>query len=282
MTQTTNQLLGYPDDARLLLLNCDDFGMCHSNNAATLQALTAGIATSASIMMPCPAAPEAVQILRDHPDLPFAVHLTLVSEFPGYRWGPVAPAERVSTLIDESGKLYAYDQIPALLERATLDQVEIEYRAQIDALINTGLTPSHLDWHCIPDGGRQDIFDLTFRLAREYGLALRVHEIDHRERCHRERLPAHNHPVVDSYHLGSATKPQVFRDMLRVLPPGLTEWAVHPSLGNAESQAIEPDTWQIRKADFDFLVSEESRELIAEEGITLLDYRPLQAIWNGA
>ena len=28
----TNQLLGYPNDARLLIVNADDFGMCHTIN----------------------------------------------------------------------------------------------------------------------------------------------------------------------------------------------------------------------------------------------------------
>ena len=33
-TSTTNRLLGYPDDARLLLVNADDFGMYQSINEA--------------------------------------------------------------------------------------------------------------------------------------------------------------------------------------------------------------------------------------------------------
>ena len=38
--------------------------------------------------------------------------------------------------------------------------------------------------------------------------------------------------------------------------------------------------WPKRAADLRFLVSREARETVAAEGIILLDYRPLQAIWS--
>jgi chitin disaccharide deacetylase len=61
---------------------------------------------------------------------------------------------------------------------------------------------------------------------------------------------------------------------------GLSEWAVHPSLGNAESQAIDPGGWQVRQTDFEFLMSSEAQEIILQEGIILLSYKPLQALWQ--
>jgi hypothetical protein len=67
--------------------------------------------------------------------------------------------------------------------------------------------------------------------------------------------------------------------MLRELPAGLSEWAVHPGLGTAEARAID-GWWPKRAADLRFLVSREAREAIAAEGIVLLDYRVLQAIWD--
>jgi predicted glycoside hydrolase/deacetylase ChbG (UPF0249 family) len=50
----TNSLLGYPADARLLIINADDFGMCHAVNEASLRALKEGLASSCSLMTPCP------------------------------------------------------------------------------------------------------------------------------------------------------------------------------------------------------------------------------------
>ena len=50
----TNRLLGYPEDARLLIINADDFGMCHSVNEAVFRALERGVLRSTTLMVPCP------------------------------------------------------------------------------------------------------------------------------------------------------------------------------------------------------------------------------------
>jgi predicted glycoside hydrolase/deacetylase ChbG (UPF0249 family) len=277
----SNSMLGYPDDARLLIINADDFGMCHSVSEAILQGLKHGVVMSTTLMTTCPWAPYAMQLLQENPDISFGVHLTLVSDFGIYRWGPIACRENVSSIVDESGFFFRYERIPDLLAQAKLAELEIEFRAQIDTVLNAGLRPTHLDWHCIADGGREDIFNLAFRLAREYGLAMRVHDRSRAERLRLQKLPANDHDLLDSYGLPTEGKSALYAQLLRDLPVGLSEWAVHPSLGNAESQALEPDGWRIRRADFDFVTSPEARDIIEREGIVLLDYRALQKRWVG-
>ena len=274
-----NELLGYPADARLLIVNADDFGMYHAINAAILRTLTEGVVRSTTLMAPCPWARHAMRLLRDHPDIACGVHLTVVSEFADYRWGPLTPWDRVPSLLDETGFFYSDDRQAELLARARLDELEAEFRAQIEAVLTAGLRPTHLDWHCLYDGGRPDIFDLTLGLAREYGLALRVFDANRSDRLRRQGLPTADHGVMDSTRLARANKAARFVRMLRELPAGLSEWAVHPGLGTAEAQAID-DCWATRAADLRFLVSREARETIAREGIVLLDFRALQAIWN--
>ena len=63
----TNRLLGYPDDARLLIINADDFGMCHAANAAITRSLTAGVVTSTALMVPCAWTLHAMLWLAAHP-----------------------------------------------------------------------------------------------------------------------------------------------------------------------------------------------------------------------
>jgi chitin disaccharide deacetylase len=277
----TNLLLGYPDDARLLIINADDFGMAHSNNEATMRAIRDGVVRSTSLMVPCPWAPQAMQFLREHPDVPFAVHLTLVSDFVPYRWGPVTSRRDVPSLVDERGYFLPDERREEILTRADIREVEIEFRAQIEIVLAEGLQPTHLDFHCLPDGDREDIYALTFRLAREYGLAMRVHFRHHAAACEGMNLPVNDHGVLDSYSLDPATKSSRYIALLRELPVGLSEWAVHPGLGNEEARAMEPGTWQTRRADLDFVTSREARDVLQEEGIILLDYRALQAIWAG-
>jgi predicted glycoside hydrolase/deacetylase ChbG (UPF0249 family) len=272
-------LLGYPPDARLLIINADDFGVYHGVNAAIFRALTAGIVRSATLMTPCPWARHAMRLLREHPDVPFGIHLTVISEFPDYRWGPLASQDVVPSLLDEHGFFFSNDRQPELLARARLNEVETEFRAQIETVLSAGLSPTHLDWHCLRDGGRPDIFDLTFGLAREYGLALRVFDPTRSELLGQRGLPAADHGVMDSTRLPTAGKTARLVRMLRELPAGLSEWAVHPALGTAEARAID-GWWRKRAADLRFLVSPEARETVATEGIILLDYRALQAIWN--
>jgi predicted glycoside hydrolase/deacetylase ChbG (UPF0249 family) len=75
-------------------------------------------------------------------------------------WKPLAPLEKVPSLLDGSGHLFTPAPRRNCLPRGVLGEVELELRSQIETVLATGLTPTHLDWHALADGGRDDIFDL--------------------------------------------------------------------------------------------------------------------------
>lgn len=276
----TNSLLGYPNDARLLLVNADDFGMYQAINEGIVGAFREGIVRSTSLMVPCPGAGQAMRLLRENPDLRFGVHLSVIRDIDDFHWGPLAPKEQVPSLLDGDGTLYRTARMAELLERAKLDELEIEFRAQIDAVLEAGLRPTHLDWHCLYSGGRADIFHMTLGLANEYGLALRVDSQPFIDQVQSRGLPTSDHDLFDSFSLDLDGKPARYAALLRELPVGLTDWAVHPSLGSPESQAIDRDGWRVRRTDYDFLTSPQAREIIQDEGITLVSYEPLQTVWR--
>lgn len=89
--------LGYPGDARLVIVSCDDLGMCHALNLGVYQSLRQGVATCASIMVPAPWARHAA---ADYRGEDIGVHLTLNAEHPLYRWGPITHAP---SLVDGAG-----------------------------------------------------------------------------------------------------------------------------------------------------------------------------------
>jgi chitin disaccharide deacetylase len=197
----TNRLLGYPDDARLLIINADDFGRSHASNEATLRTLKEGVVSSTTLMVPCPWALHAMRMLSDHPDVSFGVHLTVVSDVPLYRWGSLTSREKVPSLIDEAGFFYHVERIPEFLAQVKLSELEVEFRAQIEAVLAASLKPTHLDWHCLYNGGRADIFEMTVGLAKEYGLAVRVFDRSTGEALQHQGLPTNEHHVLDSYRL---------------------------------------------------------------------------------
>lgn len=274
----TNELLGYPPDARLLIINADDFGMYPAINDAIVAALSEGIVTSTTLMLPCPAAAAALASLKQRPEIAFGVHLTIIRDLPAYRYGPLAPAASVPSLVDAAGYFLTTDDRAQLLEQARLDEVEIEFRAQIDAVLAAGLAPTHLDWHCLYDGGRPDILDLTLALAREYGLAVRVGSTSLARILQRQDLPTNDHGFLDSFSIATVGKAERYAALLHELPPGLSEWAVHPGRATPAAQALD-DGWPVRQADFDFLIAPEARMLIRQEGIILLSYRSIREAW---
>ena len=82
MDRLSSELLGFAPDARVLIVNCDDFGMHDAVNAAVVESIESGIVSSCSLMVPCPAAANAMRLLRERPHIPFGIHLTIIRESP--------------------------------------------------------------------------------------------------------------------------------------------------------------------------------------------------------
>jgi predicted glycoside hydrolase/deacetylase ChbG (UPF0249 family) len=276
----TNQILGYPADARLLIINADDFGMCHAVNEAIVGTLQEGIVRSTTLMVPCPGMLHATHFLADYPEIPFGVHLTAISDSVDNRWRPVTAKEKAPSLIDNAGYYYDFEHMREFLAQVRLDQLEMEFRAQIEVVLAAGLHPTHLDWHSLRISSRGDIFDVMFRLAREHGLALRVFSRSCIDKLQSQGFPTNDYDVLDSYLLDPATKAARYAELLHELPVGLSEWAVHPGLDGPELSALEPGGNHIRQTDYDFLTSQEAKNIVRIEGIILLDYRALQAVWK--
>ena len=67
-------------------------------------------------------------------------------------WGPLTAREQGAVPIDETGYFYNFERMPELLAQAKLDELEMEFRAQIEAVLAANLKPTHLDWHSLRIG----------------------------------------------------------------------------------------------------------------------------------
>jgi hypothetical protein len=115
--QTLAERLGYGPAEKLLIINGDDTGMCHTANVATIDALERGLLTSATIMVPCPWFPEIVDYAKAHPEKGFGLHLVQTSEWVRYRWGTVASRDQVPGLLDPDGDFW--HETPQVYAKAT-------------------------------------------------------------------------------------------------------------------------------------------------------------------
>jgi chitin disaccharide deacetylase len=286
-SQTLAERLGYPPGTKLLIVHADDLGRTHSVNAAAITALEGGTINSASLMAPCPWFPEIADYAKSHPDKDFGLHLTLKSERVYYRWGPVAPADTVPSLVDQDGYLHHdWEKGEHMVgQHINAKEVEIELRAQIERALAMGVRPTHLDSHqyrLIMNG--KELFDTMLRVAHEYKLPIFVTRDWFAGHPYLQESLGPNDLVLDhTVTIGPEVPAEKWAEFyltaLKNLKPGVTEFVIHPGYDDDELRAAtrERSTWGAawRRRDYDFFTSDQFRKVLAEQKIKLITWREL-------
>jgi predicted glycoside hydrolase/deacetylase ChbG (UPF0249 family) len=238
---------------RYLIVHIDDAGMSHSANMGTIDAMENGIASSTSIMVPCPWFVEFAKYAKDHPEKDCGIHLTLTCEWDNYRWGTVAPRGQVPSLVDEDG--YMWDNVEQVIENVKVEEAEIELRAQIEKAKKFGVPITHLDTHMGAVISRPDLVEVYVKLGLEYDLPiLFLRRVDPamtaeypalagRAKEVTRLLDEQGLPVLDSIFqsYGGAThegRRETYLRALRELPPGVSQIIIHCGFDDAELRAI--------------------------------------------
>jgi predicted glycoside hydrolase/deacetylase ChbG (UPF0249 family) len=258
----------------LIIVNCDDLGSCHAANVGVYEALRDGVATSASLMVPCPWARDAAARYRGED---VGVQLTLNAEHDLYRWGPIT---RSPSLLDGDGGFPRTTD--DLWDHADLDEVRRECRAQVERAIYWGFDVSHLDSHMAALELRPEFFDVYLELAVDFRLPLRLGPAS-TERAVGfpfRRLAAEEDVVFPDHfvHVPRAGSRRAVERALLELPEGVTELHVRPAVDAAELRALAPD-WAGRVDDHDLVTGHSSiRSLAQRAGATLIGYRELREL----
>lgn len=279
-----NKLLGYSEDTRLLILHADDLGMSHSTNMALFDAVKSSPLKSGSVMVPCPWFMEMASFLKEHPEIDAGIHLTLNAEWKNYKWDGILPSNEIPSLIDSNG--YFHQNLWQMLKDLNPDEVIREARAQIDRALKFGIKPTHIDVHTGAILMSPVILRQLFSISREYGMPLTIpmnlvkimapHMIS--------EIPD-DVVVVDNFYsmyaeISNGDWNKIYSDIIRSLKPGLNEMVFHLSYDDAEMRAISEDhpefgsAW--RQKDLDFILSDELRTLLKEQGVVLITWRDIQ------
>ena len=273
-----NEALGHGDDARLVIVSCDDLGAFHASNVGVLRALHDGVATCASLMVPAPWSRHAVANLRAGDDI--GVHLTLVSEHADYRWGPLTYAPSL-----QSGDGGFPSTLDDLWEHADRDEVLRECRAQVQRAMLWGVDVTHLAPHLTAITLRPEFFDVYLEVAVEYQLPIRLPStvsttaagFDFRGLARDEGVFFPDHFDHD---WSSGSRERVMRSIAS-LQPGVTEIHVQPVIDSPEVRAVGAVT-QGWIDDLDLVTSRELRGALSAAGAVLIGYREIRDAMRAA
>ncbi|MBO5065487.1 MAG: polysaccharide deacetylase family protein [Clostridia bacterium] len=289
---------------KYLIINADDYGMCHSANLAVADLFQKGGITSSTIMTPCCWAKEAGKWVAEHPEYAVGVHLTFTSEWGNYRWSPIAQGD-TSSLRDSED--FMYHESDEFEKNCDIDQVEKEIRAQIERFKSFGVTPSHIDNHMGSlygiETGRFELLNLTLAIAGEYGLPFRFPGTFVPEMFANDTLAVKidldmikmfygkvldfakangvampdflipgewNGPQNDSY---ENFKEYIY-ELYKSFPNGVTETYIHPALESDELKGIS-GAWHRRVWEHKLFSDPQTLQHIKACGIQLINYRDL-------
>jgi chitin disaccharide deacetylase len=283
--QSLAERLGYPPTARLLIVNGDDTGMCHTANQATIRSLEEGLMTSATIMVPCPWFPEIVTYAKANPQRDFGLHLVQTSEWNTYRWGPVASRSEVPGLIDPDG--YFWHEVPQVYAKGTPQEALIESRAQIRKALAAGIDVTHLDSHMGTLQYHPAYLEVYRQLAAEFDLPVRMASQATFDAAGQPRWRARfaadgtlfpDDFIHDMQYDGAASVKAFWKKRLKELKPGVTEIYIHAGMPTEELKAI-TGSWAVRSAEFEaFTTDPEIRELLEREQIRRIGYRVIREL----
>jgi predicted glycoside hydrolase/deacetylase ChbG (UPF0249 family) len=273
--QNLAERLGYTESDRLLIVNCDDFGSSHAANVAIEKCLDAGLATSATLMVPCPWAREAASRAEEK-HLPVGVHLTLTAEYPGYRWRSLTNGK---SLLDRDGFMPRTTQ--EVWAQADLRETTEECRAQIERALDWGVDVTHLDSHMGTLQLDESFFELYLQLAVEFRLPLRMVGAHQEQRlgfdC-RTRPAKAGIIFTDNFISPPWGAPArgPLTDALHALRPGVSEIFLHPVGEGAELRGYDHESAALRAADFDCLMDVGLRKIRDDHGIIPISFAPLR------
>ncbi|MBS1840279.1 MAG: polysaccharide deacetylase family protein [Acidobacteria bacterium] len=283
-TKTVAERLGYPADAKLLIIHADDLAIAHSEDAASFAALDKGYVTSASIIVPGPWLTEVADYAKAHPDADLGIHLALTSEWKTFRWGPVESKDKVPTLLDPAGALWPLTEKVA--KNVKPQEAEMEYRAQIKQAIAAGIHPTHLDTHMGSALSTPEILAVYVKIAHEFHLPFLAPRIPG-DPLKLSALLNENDVLLDSVTIATPGVPadkwkEFYVDAIKNMKPGLNEIIVHLGHDDAELQAVmvdHPDygaAW--RQRDFDVFSGPELKKALQDNRIVLIHWKDLQKL----
>lgn len=278
--------LGYPRDAKLLIIHADDAGVSHSENMATIKGMEEGIVNSASIMVPCPWFPEIANYARKNSkEKDFGLHLTVTSEWKDFKWSSTSSKNEVKSLINPQG--YFYSLTDSVRIHGNAADIEKEIGSQIEKALAFGIDVTHLDAHMMAVMSTPEFMEAYIKKGREYKVPVLLNKEIPTFEAIREKMNLTSKDVVTDYLYQAYPEvyntqgmEKFYEGILNNLEPGLSVILIHLALNNDEMKAVTRDhpdygsEW--RQDDLNFFTGKKARRLIKNNDIVLVTWREIR------
>jgi hopanoid biosynthesis associated protein HpnK len=283
----------HPEITNILIVNADDFGLTHSVNRGIMQCFKNGIVTSTSLLANGKAFEDAVAISQKN-HMNIGVHLSLMDG------KPVSDIKKIPSLVDNNGcfyKNYISFSLRYFLSLLSHSEIETEFRAQIEKILNAGIAPDHIDGHnhvhIFPG-----IFDIIIRLMKEYNIKsvrvpcssaiqfwsnisinslAKVFLIFLARKARRKTL-SNGFFTTDNFEglfvSGKLLKNDISK-ILHRLKPGITELMCHPGFTDNETSDLHPWGYQWEN-ELKALCDSDIQNIIRKKKIELITYKHLE------
>lgn len=259
-----------------LIVRSDDMGAFHSVNVACIDAYKNGIQTVVEVMPVTAWFPEAVRMLNENPGIDVGIHIAITSEWENIKWRPLT---HCPSLTDENGYFYpminphkAYPGQSINENKWDINEIEQEFRAQIELTLKNIPQASHLSGHMGALRFNPEVLELSHRLAREYNLTF-IEGDDLKQKYNITSVGYDGSNETDK-------KEANFINMLNKLEGGKNYMFIdHPALDNDEMKTVGHIGYEWvaedRQGVTDLLTSEKVKQTIKEKGIELVTYNDI-------
>ncbi len=284
-----------------LIVNADDLGWTEGVNQGIADAFRNGVVTSASMLANGAAFEGGLEVARCAPGLGLGVHLNLSDG------APIADREAVTSLLNDRGEFAGGPEslfLKQVRRGLVLNEVEIEWDAQIQRVRDAGIEPTHLDGHkhvhMLPG-----LFEIALGLAKQHSIGairialeesslrtalasgeeqrsgvvmkqgvqargLKLLARDVRGQAERAGI------ATAGYFCGIAQTGELtlegVKKFLMSLPEGTTELMCHPGYADAALRKTATRLQDSRQKELEILTDTRIRNLVASQGIRLIDY----------
>lgn len=256
-----------------LIVRGDDMGSSRSANFASIETFVDGVETSIELMVVTPWFTEAAQLLRKHTGIDVGLHLVITSEWDGIKWRPLTQAP---SLTDKDGYFLPmmgpnknYPGLSIMENSWKLEEIEREFRAQIEFALKHVPQISHLSGHMGSTGFHPDVVNLTEKLALEYDLPVMG-------RATMQKIGMSG-VTYDGPKITSAEKEAAFIRMLGKLESGKSYMFVdHPAYNNLEMQGVShigyEDVAVDRQGVTDAWTSPKVKQAVKDNNVELVNF----------